>query len=302
MKAAQTLMKMDEEDLRILMAVELGMRKFKMVPVNQVAFYARYNMEETQYHLDRAHKFGVLLRSKEPNIGYCLNSEGYDVLALHALHEKGIIASIGGSLGRGKESDVFRCLNHEDKEVAAKIHRLGQTSFRNVKKLRNYVDGRKHISWLYMSRLSAAREYDALKKLNDLKLAVNIPKVLAHNRHIVVMEIFQGEEIYKFDYLNDPESKFNDIIRQYKNFYGKAHMIHGDMGEFNILVDPDDNIMIIDWPQWEDWNHPNAVDFISRDIRNVCIFFHKKFNVDSNPDEIIQDILKLNPKYDKHMN
>ncbi|MCP4762736.1 MAG: serine/threonine protein kinase [archaeon] len=295
MKAAQQLQELTKEDIRILMAVEIGMKKFKMVPVNHVKFYARYNKEETQFHLDRAHKIGVLIRSVKGKIGYCLNSEGYDVLALHALFGKKILKSIGPSLGRGKESDVYRGLTPSEEQVAIKFHRLGQTSFRNVRKFRSFIKDRKHISWLYVSRLSARQEFEALKKLNELNLDINIPKPIGLNRHALVLSIIQGEEINKFDFLNNAADHFNEILRQYKIFYSKGHIIHGDLGEFNILINPDDQILIIDWPQWEDWNHPNAKDLITRDITNICLYFQKKYGINSNVDEIIEDILSLNP-------
>lgn len=44
------------------------------------------------------------------------------------------------------------------KQVAIKIHRLGRTSFRNVKNLRDYSSAN-HTSWIYLSRLAATREY-----------------------------------------------------------------------------------------------------------------------------------------------
>ncbi|MHA1728227.1 MAG: RIO1 family regulatory kinase/ATPase domain-containing protein [Promethearchaeota archaeon] len=297
MKALKQLQKLNYEDIRILMAVELGMKKFRMVPSNHVQFFARYNLEETQFHLDNAHKIGVLLRSRKNPIGYCLNSEGYDVLALHALFKKNIIESLGPSIGRGKESDVYRALTPLKEQVAVKLHRLGQTSFREVRKLRSYFKGRKQMSWLYASRLSAKREFEALKKINEKKIDVNVPKPLGYNRHAIVMSIIQGEEIHKFDFLNDSESHFNEIIREYKLIYSEVHIIHGDLGEFNVLLDPDDNIMIIDWPQWEDWNHPNAVKLVTRDISNICIFFKKKYDVESDPKEIIGDIFSLNPNF-----
>jgi RIO kinase 2 len=296
MKAAKKLMDIDKEDIRILAAVELGMKTHELVPIKHISYFARFDLDETEYRLDRVHKFGLLVRNKVGSVAYCLNSEGYDILALHTLFSKGYITSVGPTLGKGKESDVYRCLTKDDQQVALKLHRLGQTSFRNIRKFRSYVDDRTHTSWLYLSRLSAKREYEGLKRVSKLNLRT--PIAIAQNRHALVMSIIQGEEISKFDELNSPDRHFNEIIREYKLFFSQAHVIHGDLCEFNILLDPNDQILIIDWPQWEDWNHPNAKELVSRDINNICIFFKKK-GVESNSENIIEDILELNPKFRK---
>ncbi|MBD3354256.1 MAG: hypothetical protein GF364_22430 [Candidatus Lokiarchaeota archaeon] len=300
MKAAEKLLKLTKEDIRILMGVEQGMRKFKMVPANHVAFFARYKKEETQYHLDKVHKMGLLQRDKEfvkgDNASYKLIAEGYDILALHALYQKNVISSIGPPLGKGKESDVYRCLTPDENEVALKFFRIGRTSFRNVKKFRSYVKDKGHINWLYINRLSATQEYEALKKIHKLKLNVNVPVPYAHNRHTIVMNIIQGDEIYKFPFLNNPEDHFNEIIKQYKEIYAKANIVHGDLGEFNVLVDPDDNILIIDWPQWAEWTHVSADQLLKRDIHNICSFFEKKHKVISNPHKIIHEFLAIKNK------
>lgn len=296
MKATEKLNQLDEEDLRVLMGIEQGMRRFKTVPANQIAFFARYKKEETQYRLDKIHKLGLIVRHIGANRGdpnsYVLNFDGYDILALHTFFAQGVLASVGLPLGRGKESDVYRCLTPKGEQVALKLHRLGQTSFRNVRKLRDYVSDRGHINWLYMSRLSATREYESLKKIQDLNLNVKVPRVLGHNRHAIVMDIHQGDELYRFDTLPNPEQIFNEILTQYEEIYVKAHIIHGDLGEFNVLVDGDYRILIIDWPQSVDWDHPNAQELIKRDITNICEFFRKKYGLTGNAEEIMQGLLK----------
>ena len=64
---------------------------------------------------------------------------------------------------RGKDKEFTLSkeeLESEDnlRTIAVKIHRLGRTSFRNVKNLRDYSNAN-HTSWIYLSRLAATREY-----------------------------------------------------------------------------------------------------------------------------------------------
>jgi RIO kinase 2 len=69
-------------------------------------------------------------------------------------------------------------------------------------------------------------------------------------------------------------------------------MIHGDLGEFNIIIDETGNILIIDWLQWVPSNHPNARALLERDITNISNFFFKRYNIVSSPEKIIKSFYK----------
>jgi len=62
--------------------------------------------------------------------------------------------------------------------------------------------------------------------------------------------------------------------------YLKAHLIHSDLSEFNIILKPDGHLLIIDWPQAVRIDHANAKELLKRDIKNVLIFFSRKFNIE----------------------
>jgi len=290
-KAAKILPDLEKEDLRILMAIEIGMKRSEFVTINNIKFYSRYLMEETLFRLKKVHKLDLIIRDSSKNeVGYTLNSVGYDVLALHALVEKEIIGQLGPLIGKGKESDVYGCMDDNGNIFALKIYRIGRTSFKSIKRLRSFLGNRKHASWLYVNRLAAKKEYDALNKIYELKL--NTPKPIGFNRHIIVMSYLRGKELAYHSKIKNPIKMFNKIIKQVKIIYQKAKMIHGDLGEFNIVVDHKDNILIIDWLQWVPSDHPNANSLLERDIRNVCNFFQKKYHIESNPVEIIQSFEK----------
>ena len=290
-KAAKILPDLEKEDLRILMAIEIGMKRSEFVTINNIKFYSRYLMEETLFRLKKVHKLDLIIRDSSKNeVGYTLNSVGYDVLALHALVEKEIIGQLGPSIGKGKESDVYGCMDDTGNIFALKIYRIGRTSFKSIKRLRSFLGNRKHASWLYVNRLAAKKEYDALIKIYELKL--DTPKPIGFNRHIIVMSYLRGKELAYHNKIKNPIKMFNKIIKQVKIIYQKAKMIHGDLGEFNIVVDHKDNILIIDWLQWVPSDHPNANSLLERDIRNVCNFFKKKYDVESNPLDIIQSFKK----------
>lgn len=53
--------------------------------------------------------------------------------------------------------------NDEGEVFALKLHRLGRTSFRDVKSKRDYLGNRSSFSWLYLSRLAALKEFAFMK-------------------------------------------------------------------------------------------------------------------------------------------
>ena len=291
MEIAKLLPTLEKEDFRILMAIEIGMKRSEYVTIKNIKFYSRYKMEETLFRLNKAHKRGLIIRdSSKFEVAYTLNSKAYDLLALHTLVKRNVVSQLGPIIGKGKESDVYSCMDDYENILALKFYRMGRTSFRNIKKYRDILGDRSHFSWLYVNRLAAKREFEALEKVYDLKL--NTPKPIAYNRHVIVMSYLRGKELVYYKSIKNPRKIFNRIIKQMKTIFQKVNMIHGDLGEFNIVLDEKGNILIIDWLQWVSRDHPNAFSLLERDIVNVCNFFKKKFNIESNPEEIISDFYK----------
>ena len=61
-EAAKILPILEKEDLRILMAIEIGMKRSEYVTVNNIKFYSRYPMEETLFRLKKVHKNNLIVR------------------------------------------------------------------------------------------------------------------------------------------------------------------------------------------------------------------------------------------------
>jgi len=290
-EAAKLLPDIEKEDLRILMAIEIGMKRSEYVKINNIKFYSRYKMEETLFRLNKIHKLDLIIRDSSKNeIGYTLNSIAYDLLALHTLVEKNIVSQLGPLIGKGKESDVYSCMDDNENIYALKIYRMGRTSFKSIKRSRDLTGERSHLSWLYINRLAAKKEFEVLKRI--YKLNLNTPKPIGYNRHIVVMSYLRGKELVYYKSIKNPDKIFNRIIKQMEIIYQKANIIHGDLGEFNIVLDEKGNILIIDWLQWIPSDHPNATSILERDIRNVCNYFQKKYKVESDTNKIIASFYK----------
>jgi len=290
-EVANLLTELEKEDLRILMAIEIGMKRSEYVTVNNIKFYSRYKMEETLFRLKKVHKLDLIIRdASKHEIAYTLNSKAYDLLAMHTLVEKKIISQLGPLIGKGKESDVYSCMDDNRNIYAAKFYRMGRTSFKNIKNLRDLIGDRGHLSWLYVNRLAAKKEYEALEKIYELKL--NTPKPIGYNRHILIMSYMRGKELVYYKNIKNPMKIFNRIIKQIKTIYQKGKMIHGDLGEFNIVLDEKGNILLIDWLQSVPIDHPNAHSLLERDINNICTYFQKRFKIESNVDEILNKFYK----------
>ncbi len=273
-------------DLRILRVIEVGHRKYEYVPYEVIVNWSKKPEEIVGKSLKRLNALGLVIRQKGSYTGYRLTFAGYDILALHTLAKRGIIERVSPTpIGVGKESDVYTADAVGGEKVIIKFHRLGRTSFRQIRRVRSFVGDRRHITWLYESRLSAHAEFKAL--VLAYNAGVSVPKPIAVNRHAVVAEYVNGVQLSEIDELDDPEGCFWDIIENVRKLVADVGVIHGDLSEYNVLIRLEDGKpFIIDWPQWIPKNAPNAPEILKRDITNIVKFFEKKFRLKADPNEI----------------
>ena len=138
------------------------------------------------------------------------------------------------------------------------------------------MEERRHISWLYASRLAAEREFKALERV--FAAGVSVPRPLAQNRHLVVMGMIQGDLLYICNYLPDPSGFLKEIVSNLKTCHG-AGIAHGDLSEYNIIVTPELKPMIIDWPQYVARDESGYLKTFESDVRRMIRFFSKRFKV-----------------------
>ncbi len=276
-RAASLITKLDPKELRILQGIELGMSKYEFVPLEIIVKYTDLPGAEVEFWLRELDKKALLWRQAEAYNGFILNYNSYDLLALNALVKGEIIDALGMPLGMGKEADVLEALTPTGEGVAVKFHRLGRISFRDTRRKREYLAGRHGVSWLYQSRLAAEKEYKALTLTYEA--SVSVPKPIYQNRHAIVMQRIEGRQLSEVINVDDPDILLDEILDNVHKAY-KAGVIHADLSEFNVVVSEENRVYIIDWPQYIPLSHPNAEETLERDVKNVLIYFKRKFGTD----------------------
>ena len=244
---------MSGQDFRVLEAVEKGMNKHALVPAPLIASLASLRHGGTGKILSSLLRDKLLSHDKSCGYdGYRLTNAGYDILALHNLKSRKFIAAIGDRIGTGKESDVYLGVHPNGQQVVLKFHRLGRTSFRNVKKKRDYFvyngknaynsgknnQQQQSNSWLFLSRKSALKEFAFMKALYDVDYPT--PEPIGHNRHIVVMSLIRGVPLYQVRASELSVEQAASIFHQASQLalrLAKHGLVHCDLNEFNLLVD-----------------------------------------------------------------
>jgi RIO kinase 2 len=244
-------------------------------------------LDRITFTLGKLNKLGLIYQTRGAYTGHTLNYAGYDCLAINALVKAGVISSFGQTLGVGKEADVYDALSPEGKRIAVKFHRLGRISFRQTRRKRGYI--REHSTWLFQSHLAAEREFQAMKLVYEK--GVSVPEPISHNRHVIAMGIIDGGELGRYKDIGKGEKVLREILRNIKKAYTKAHIIHGDLSEYNIILQPDGHILIIDWPQAVKTDHANAAELLERDLKNVLTFFSRKFSVELDVKEACEYVI-----------
>uniref|UniRef100_A0A8C1YPC9 Serine/threonine-protein kinase RIO2 n=1 Tax=Cyprinus carpio TaxID=7962 RepID=A0A8C1YPC9_CYPCA len=192
---------LSRDDFRVLTAVEMGMKNHEIVPVSLIASIASLKHGGCNKVLRELVKHKLLAYEHCAGVSY----GGYDYLALKTLSSRDVVLSVGNQMGVRSGSFLIRIYfyiyivaNAEGEQFVLKLHRLGRTSFRNLKNKRDYHKHRHKMSWLYLSRLSAMKEFAYMKALYDRGFPV--PKPVDYNRHAVVMELINALPL-KFKFL-----------------------------------------------------------------------------------------------------
>ena len=233
---------------------------------------------------------------------------------LRPLVEDGIIDEVLRPLMSGKEADVFvvRC---GSKTRCAKIYK--DAVKRSFKKAAQYTEGRK----VRNSRRARAMEkgskfgrkqqeetwqnaeVDALYRLE--RAGVRVPTPYGCFDGVLLMELITDEDGDVAPRLDDvgmsEEQALEDhaLVMQYVVRMLCAGLVHGDLSEFNVLVD-EDGPVIIDLPQAVDAAaNNNAQAMLTRDV-NKMTDYYSQFAPALKHTRYAQEIWELYEEGDLH--
>ncbi|MEM4627683.1 MAG: RIO1 family regulatory kinase/ATPase [Ignisphaera sp.] len=292
-KLGELYRKLTKSDIMILKYMVSIIGKYEYIPVENFMrkFRKIWNQKEIVARIKKLNELGLI--QKHANVeAYRLKSIGLDCVAIYMLVNNNIIKALGDPIGVGKESIIFNGLTPDGNIVAIKFYKIGRRSFRHVVKVRPYTTHIENDSWLIRSILAGKREKEALTVLNKCHI-IGIPRLYGHALHTIVIEFIDGINLYKVYRIDNPLEIFNQIIDVVRNSYKCAKIIHGDLSEYNIMVQFDDVVKsyIIDWPQYVLANDPQAPDVLKKDIVQLARFFNRRFKLDIHPDRILENIL-----------
>ena len=275
-----------KEHFRVLTAIEMGMKNHEFVPMPLIESLAALKRSNTYKVVQFLLKHKCLFHTGKYNNGYALTYMGYDYLALKAFMKRGHVKRVVCQIGVGKESDIYICDAgdkkdddgnpvYEGQQVVIKFARLGRTSFRTIKDNRDYLKGRS-ANWLYMSRIASLKEFAFMQAL--YKRGFPTPTPYDANRHGIVMSLVQAYPMVNIKGLINPEQVYHRLIELIIEF-AEHGLVHGDFNEFNLMINDDEKITVIDFPQMTSTSHLNAKFYFDRDVQCIQRYFTKRYGL-----------------------
>jgi len=208
--------------------------------------------------------------------------------SLEALVRDGLVEKVIRPLKSGKEAAVYVVLS-EGEIRCAKVYK--EANKRDIHKQSLYQEGRK----VRNSRQARAMEknssfgrkqqeevwqnaeVDALYKLSAV--GVRVPQPYNFVEGVLLMELVVDEQGAAAPRLNDLilskelAIKYHDLLIKEVVRMLCAGIVHGDLSEFNILIDSNGPV-IIDLPQAVDAAaNNNAPNMLERDVNNLASYF-----------------------------
>jgi RIO kinase 1 len=218
------------------------------------------------------------------------------LMTLHRLLTHGLLKSLDFPVATGKEANVFRGTTPQGGYVAVKIFRINTATFKHVLE---YVQGDERFAGVTGDKRQLVhtwcqKEFRNLVRMHEAD--VSVPEPLKAVANVLVMEYLGKKEgpwprLKELPDLGDPERLYRELVDDYVKAFNGAELVHADLSEYNIMVEGADGPpetfkpRIIDVGQAVLMTHPNAGQFLQRDLKNLTGFFRKK-GVDAKPEDI----------------
>ncbi|MGQ9781825.1 MAG: serine protein kinase RIO [Nitrososphaeria archaeon] len=239
-------------------------------------FYGDYDISRLSRLTTHGKKRLLKKKDSDERKTYEQALNGRTLKTLYDLTKKKFIYRLDGAIGSGKESKIFLGKDFNQRDVAVKIF---LTSTAEFKKRLPYIIGDRRFDGMKRSgywqiTLWAKKEYVNLS--TAYKNKVRVPKPITVLNNVLIME-FIGKDGKKAPLLAEvkpTKTDYHETVRMIRRLYFKAKLVHADLSEHNIFK-LGSKIYLFDFGSAVETSHPNAIEFLTRDVRNVNRFFKK---------------------------
>ena len=222
--------------------------------------------------------------------------EVFDQATLFAIEELAARKDLGelyGVVSAGKEARVYYGEDMAKKPVAVKIYLVSASDFR---KRLAYIAGDRRFGRLP----SGSRDTIYLwtrKEFKNLQVAeqagVRVPKPLAFHKNVLVMEYIgtPPEPAPTFAETEVDAEDYRWAFDTIRTLWKKGGLVHADFSEFNVFKMGEERVLF-DMGSAVVTSHPQAEEFLKRDVANMVRFFRKRGYAEKDTDTWMKETLR----------
>lgn len=213
------------------------------------------------------------------------------LLAVEDLIARKGLGELNGVVNAGKEARVYFGEDRQGKPVAVKIYLMSASDFR---KRLGYIAGDRRFGKLP----SGSRDTIYLwtrKEFKNLQVAdaagVRVPRPIAFLKNILVMEYIGNppEPAPTFAESEVDETDYDWSFDTIRTLWREGHLVHADFSEFNVFKTEKERVLF-DMGSAVLSSHPQAEEFLRRDVSNMVRFFRKRGITKQDADSWVEAI------------